>query len=130
MKRPQYQLGTLYQEPRKNGPDVWVYRWRETDEHGERVLRKEIVGTVRELRTKTDAQAAAEALRLRVNRVAVEHGDPPATVRRLVEHYKLKEMPMETHEGKTRGTNSRTTATLSSILSRAGETTHSGVSPV
>jgi len=23
MKRPRYQLGTLYSEPRKNGPDVW-----------------------------------------------------------------------------------------------------------
>jgi hypothetical protein len=40
------------------------YRWRETDEQGQRVLRKEIVGTIRELRTKTDAQTAAEALRL------------------------------------------------------------------
>ena len=104
MKRPQYQSGTLYLEPRKNGPDVWVYRWREADGQGKRKLRKEIIGSVRELRTKSDAQTVAEALRLRVNRHAVEHGGPPATVRRLVEHYKLKEMPMDTHEGKTRGT--------------------------
>jgi integrase len=104
MKRSQYQAGTLYREPRKNGPDVWVYRWREADGQGKRKLRKEIVGTVQELPAKRDALIAADALRLRVNRHAVEHCGAPATVARLVEHYKLKEMPMDTHEGKTRGT--------------------------
>jgi integrase len=104
MKRPRYQLGTLYSEPRKNGPDVWVYRWRETDGQGKRTLRKQIVGTVRELRTQADAQRAAEALRMNINRHTVEHGGPPQTVSKLVEHYRLKEMPMDTHEGKTRGT--------------------------
>jgi integrase len=104
MKRPRYQLGTLYSESRKNGPDVWVYRWRETDGQGKRTLRKQIVGTVRELRTQADAQRAAEALRMNINRQTVEHGGPPQTVNKLVEHYRLKEMPMDTHEGKTRGT--------------------------
>ena len=104
MKRPRYQFGSLYTEPRKNGPDVWVYRWRETNGEGERVLRKEIIGTVREFRTQTDAQRAAETLRLSVNRNVIEYGGPPQTVSRLVEHYKLKELPMDTHEGKTRGT--------------------------
>lgn len=94
----------MYLEPRKNGPDVWVYRWREANGQNKRKLRKEIVGTVHELRTKFDAQTAAEVLRLRINRQAAEYGGPPATVSRLVEHYKLKEMPMDTHEGKTRGT--------------------------
>jgi integrase len=104
MKRPRYQLGTLYSEPRKNGSDVWVYRWRETDGQGKRTLRKQIVGTVRELRTQADAQRAAEALRMNINRHTVEHGGPPQTVNKLVEHYRLKEMPMDTHEGRTRGT--------------------------
>lgn len=104
MKRPRYQLGTLYSEPRKNGPDVWVYRWRETNGQGKRTLRKQIVGTLRELRTQADAQRAAEALRMNINRHTVENGGPPQTITRLVEHYKLKEMPMDTHEGKTRGT--------------------------
>jgi integrase len=104
MNRPRYQLGTLYSEPRKNGPDVWVYRWRETDGQGRRTLRKQIVGTVRELRTQADAQRAVETLRININRHTVEHGGPPQTVGTLVEHYRLKEMPMDTHEGKTRGT--------------------------
>jgi integrase len=104
MKRPRYQLGTLYMEPRKNGPDVWVYRWREPDEQGKQTLRKAIVGTVRELRTKADAQRSAETHRLNINRQMAEHGRPPVTVAKLVDHYRLKEMPMDTHEGKTRGT--------------------------
>ena len=104
MNRPQYQFGTLYSEPRKKGPDVWVYRWREANPQGKRQLRKQIIGTMRELRTRADAQRAAEAFRHSINRHAVEHGGPPQTVHKLVEHYRLKELPMQTHEGKTRGT--------------------------
>lgn len=104
MNRPQYQFGTLYSEPRKKGPHVWVYRWREANPQGKRQLRKQIIGTMRELRTRADAQRAAEAFRHNINRHAVEHDGPPQTVHKLVEHYRLKELPMQTHEGKTRGT--------------------------
>ncbi|MGB8480125.1 MAG: site-specific integrase [Acidobacteriaceae bacterium] len=104
MNRPQYQFGTLYSEPRKKGPHVWVYRWREANPQGKRQLRKQIIGTMRELRTRADAQRAVEAFRHNINRHAVEHGGPPQTVHKLVEHYRLKELPMQTHEGKTRGT--------------------------
>jgi integrase len=104
MKRPRYQFGTLYMEPRKNGPDVWVYRWRESNPQGRRRLRKQIIGTVRQFRTQAEAQKAVEALRLSVNRQTVDSGSRPQIFRMLVEHYQLKEMPMETHEIKTRGT--------------------------
>jgi len=104
LKRPRYQFGTLYQETRRNGPDVWVYRWREALAFGKRKLRKQIVGNVRELRTKAEAQQAVEALRLSANRQTVDDAAPPQTMRTLVEHYRSKEMPMDTHEGKTRGT--------------------------
>jgi integrase len=104
MKRPRYQLGTLYLEPRKKGPDVWVYRWRETNQQGSRQLRKQILGTVKELRTQADAFRAAETFRLSINRHAVEHAGPPPTLRKLIEHYRLKELPMDNHEGKRRST--------------------------
>jgi integrase len=104
MNRPRYQLGTLYTEPRRSGPDVWVYRWREGNPQGKRRLRKQILGTVRELRTRTDAQHAAETFRLSINRHMIEQSGPPLTVRKLVEHYRLKELPMDTHEGKTKKT--------------------------
>lgn len=104
MKRPRYQFGALYQEPRKNGPDVWVYRWREANANGQRQLRKQIVGTVREFRSEADAQRATEALRLTANRQTVEQCALPQTFHILVEHYRLKELPMDTHEKKTKGT--------------------------
>jgi len=104
MKRPQYQFGALFMETRKKGPDVWVYRWREANPQGKRRLRKEIIGTVRELRTQADAQRAAEAFRVSINRHMVEQGGPPQTVFKLVEHYRLKELLMDTHEGKTKKT--------------------------
>jgi integrase len=91
-------------EPRKSGSDVWVYRWRETNQQGSRQLRKQILGTVRELPTQADALRAAEKFRLSINRHAVEQGGPPQTVRKLVEHYRLKETPMDNHEGKRRST--------------------------
>ena len=43
--------------PRKTGPAVWVYRWRETDEHGERCLRKKIIGTAQQFPNKAQASA-------------------------------------------------------------------------
>jgi len=121
MRRPRYQFGSLYQEARKNGPDVWVYRWREADASGKRQLRKQIVGTVRELRSRTDAQQAAEALRLSVNKQTVENHALPASLEMLVEHYRLKEMPMDSHERKTRGTKLVYNSNLNShILPRWG----------
>lgn len=104
MKRPRYQFGTLYTEPRKSGPDVWVYRWRETNQQGSRQLRKQILGTVRELPAQDDALRAAETFRLGINRHLAEQTGPPQTVRKLVEHYRLKETPMDNHEGKRRST--------------------------
>ncbi len=104
MKRSRYQLGALFTEPRKKGPDVWVYRWRETNSEGHRHSRKEILGTIVEFRTQADAQRAAEKLRIGVTRLAIEGGGPPATIRKLVEHHRLKEIPMDAHEGKRRST--------------------------
>jgi hypothetical protein len=62
MKRSRYQFGTLYTEPRKTGPDVWVYRWRDTNLEGKRQYRKQILGTVQEIPTQADALKAAETI--------------------------------------------------------------------
>jgi integrase len=104
MKRPRYQFGTLYTEPRKTGPDVWVYRWREMNQQGSRQLRKQILGTVHELPTQADALRTAETFRFSINRHVAEQTGPPQTLRKLVEHYRLKEMPMDNHENKRRST--------------------------
>ena len=54
-RRATYQYGTLTLEPRRRGPDVWVYRYCEV-EAGRRRRRKTIVGTLE----RYPNQAAAE----------------------------------------------------------------------
>jgi len=122
MKRSRYQFGTLYTEPRKIGPGVWVYRWGDTNLNGERRYRKQILGTVQEIPTQADALKAAEAYRLSANRHKGDHAGTPPTVRKLIEHYRLKETPMDNHEGKRRSTKMGYISNLDNhILPRWGE---------
>jgi integrase len=65
--RTRYQEGTLELVKRVKGPDVWVYRWRETSPTGTRVQRKRVIGTVDKLKTETAAKKSVENLRLAVN---------------------------------------------------------------
>ena len=44
-RRATYQYGTLVPEPRRRGPDIWVYRFFE-NRNGKRVRRKTVVGTM------------------------------------------------------------------------------------
>lgn len=90
--------------PRRNGPAVWVYRWRETDEHGERQLRKQVIGTATQYPTKALASSAIESLKMTVNRQGFQRLAGPRTFSALVEHYRLKELPEENHQRKTKKT--------------------------
>ena len=65
-RRATYQYGTLVPEPRRRGPDIWVYRFFE-NRNGKRVRRKIIVGTLEELPKRADAERACENLRLAAN---------------------------------------------------------------
>lgn len=102
MSRPRYQNGSLKLMPRKNGPAVWVYRWRETDEHGERKLRKKVIGSAKQYSTKALASIAVDELRRNANRNQGMAG--PKTLSELVEHYRLKELPKDNHERKRKKT--------------------------
>jgi len=44
-KRIRYLHGCIARERRSNGPDVWIFRWRETQPDGQRTNRKVVVGT-------------------------------------------------------------------------------------
>jgi len=90
--------------PRKNRPAVWVYRWRETDQNGERQLRKKVIGTVKQYPTKALASSAVESLRSSVNRPGMHGLAGPRTFSGLVEHFRLKELPDENHKRKTKKT--------------------------
>jgi hypothetical protein len=62
-----YQTVSLSLEKRKEGPSVWVYRWREEYINVQRVRRKVQLGTVEEYPTKYAAMADADPLRLTIN---------------------------------------------------------------
>ncbi|MBW4026193.1 MAG: site-specific integrase [Acidobacteria bacterium] len=62
-----YQEGTIDRSPRVKGADVWTYRWRDIQEDGRRVQRKQIIGDVDRYPTKADAKRAVENLRAEIN---------------------------------------------------------------
>ena len=104
MSRPRYQNGCLKLIPRKDGPAAWVYRWRETDEHGVRQSRKKTIGTVKQYPTKALASSAIESLKMTVNQQGFLRLAGPKTFSGLVEHYRLKELPKESTDRKRRKT--------------------------
>jgi integrase len=80
----------LTTEKRNNGPDVWVYRWRETGNNGGSIQRKRIIGTKKEYPTESGAWKALEALRLDINAESVSASS--LTVGELAKHYIEKEL--------------------------------------
>jgi integrase len=68
MSTTRYQEGSIERVKRAKGPDIWVFRFRETV-NGERLHRSRVLGTVKEFKSKADAKRAAEDLRSEVNAV-------------------------------------------------------------
>ena len=66
-KRTRYQYGSVEIDKRVTGPDVWIYRWRETTSDGRKKRRGFTVGTVQKYRTEAHALKAAEGMRLLIN---------------------------------------------------------------
>jgi len=85
-----FQKGSLLRLKRKNGPDMWVFRWYD-ELGGKRTYRKRTIGTVVELPKRADAEKAVTDFRANINaEVRV-----PMTVAELVAHYRLHEVTPE-----------------------------------
>lgn len=86
IKRSSYQAGSVQLKERVDGPDVWVYRWRQPD--GKR--RSQIIGSREQYPTKAAATRAAEPFR-----VAANEAPAPAAVTfgTLIDRYIEKECP-------------------------------------
>jgi integrase len=89
-RRDRYQRGSLTIEGRANGPDVWVYRWRESRGKGQTAQRKRIIGTKKEYPTESAAWRAVDALRLDINAEALSTSD--LTVNEVIAHYESIEL--------------------------------------
>ena len=54
MSTTRYQEGSVERVKRAKGPDMWVYRYRQTID-GKRLHRGRVLGTVKELKSKAEA---------------------------------------------------------------------------
>ncbi|HEV2400856.1 MAG TPA: site-specific integrase [Candidatus Sulfotelmatobacter sp.] len=89
--RTRYQHGNLQLEKRKNGPDVWVYRWREYGTNLSVRRRGELIGTTDEYRTKAEARKACGHLQLMANSDNFSSRD--ITFGTLLDRYAAEELP-------------------------------------
>jgi integrase len=85
-----YQEGSIERVRRVKGPDVWVYRWRELTEDGNRVQRKKTIGDLQRYPKMVDAKRAIENLRAEIN--ARQDHVGRLTLKELWGHYQKHEL--------------------------------------
>jgi integrase len=98
MRRARHQKGSLQREKRqKSGETVWIFRWYEIQLDGTKKYRKAVIGTVSEYKTESDAQKAADSLRLEVNEQTPRQLLQAISFETLAEHYRQHELPDIVH---------------------------------
>ena len=94
-QRTRYQQGMVYRVKRKQGPDCWIFRWREEDLNGKRIRRKVTLGSVKQYPTESSALKAAESLRITINEEQSKSGQHPISVDALINHFKEHELSLD-----------------------------------
>ena len=116
-RRARHQQGSLQCVKRKTGQAVWEFRWYEPTITGGTVYRKKVIGTTEQYKTESQAQRAADALRLTIN---AEQTPKSVSIAALVEHYRTEELSAD-NQGKKRSRPSRHMGSISRTgLCRAG----------
>jgi integrase len=87
--RTRYQYGELKKRKRKNGPDVWQFRYYKEDGKKKAML----IGTVERLPTKSDALKAIEHLRMQINAHLPQARLHRVTVGGLIDRFASEELP-------------------------------------
>ena len=98
MQAQRYQRGSLSILKRKLQPDAWAFRFY-TEERGERVYKRKIIGTVIEFPKRKDAERHLANLRADINEGTAF---APMNVEKLAAHFKQFEAPLKsfsTREG-------------------------------
>jgi integrase len=90
--RTRYQYGSLRLRKRERGPDVWEFRYYETDSQGERKRQSLILGDRNLYVTETQARKATQALLLRLNEESPRAEVEAATFGALLDRYVEKEL--------------------------------------
>ncbi len=85
------QRGSLALVSRKEGPDVWQFRWSEKDLHG-RVQRKRVIGTVERYPDGAAARTAMTIVLAELNSGKARISCGSITVAQLCDHFEQREL--------------------------------------
>src|SRR6266849_187130 len=97
------QKGSLIRSSRRQGPDVWEYRWRESCSGEKRKHRRIVIGSLDTLRDESAALKAISALRRDININDRRMKTKPLRLAELIEHFHQRELAAD-NEWKTLST--------------------------
>jgi len=86
------QRGSLALVSRKEGPDVWQFRWSEKDLHGARIQRKRVIGTVERYPDGAAARTAMTIVLAELNSGKARISCSSITVAQLCDHFEQREL--------------------------------------
>jgi integrase len=86
------QRGSLALVSRKEGPDVWQFRWSEKDLHGARIQRKRVIGTVERYPDGAAARTAMTIVLAELNSGKARISCGSIAVAQLCDHFKQREL--------------------------------------
>src|SRR6195256_3330819 len=86
------QRGSLTLVSRKEGPDVWQFRWSEKNVHGYRVQRKRVIGTVERYPNEAAARSAMAIILAELNSGKTRISSGSITVAQLCDHFEQREL--------------------------------------
>jgi hypothetical protein len=91
-KEAAMQQGSIIQTGRKQGPNVWSFRWSEKNRNGRRVYRKRVTGTIQQYPDAQSARGAVGALLAQINADSSHNGACKTTATQICEHFEQKEL--------------------------------------
>src|ERR1700693_4156603 len=80
---------------RKQGPDVWQFRWSEKDLDGRCFYRKRVLASVGRYADKAAARCAVTVLLAEINSQKVRMSSRSLTVAQLCDHFEQRELPKD-----------------------------------
>ena len=89
------QHGCMQRNNRKEGPDVWQFRWSETRLDGKRLYHKKIVGTVEQYPDEDAARRSVVGLVSELNTDGRPTNSGTMTVAQLCDHFEQRELARE-----------------------------------
>jgi len=89
------QRGCMQRNSRKEGPDVWQFRWSETRLDGKRLYHKKIVGTVEQYPDEDAARRSVVGLVSELNTDGRPTNPDKMTVAQLCDHFEQRELAKE-----------------------------------